>query len=136
MNNMIKFSEKEIEAIIQISNHKLLIDNPGHNPHLFDRFYRVWGDGETDGWIVSLEDHYGHVTRPVVVLNSEIESAIKFLAKLECIKRNDPIVSSAFETSPASELHALRLAVVGLAECVKILQREEHEEQKPKTIGT
>jgi hypothetical protein len=119
---MTKFSEKEAEAIIQIANHKLLINNPDHNLHLFDKFYRVWGDGETDGWIVCLEDRDGHVTQPVAVLNSEIESAIKFLDKLECIKRNDPIVSQAFEMSPNSELHALRLAVVGLAECVKILQ--------------
>lgn len=122
MGNMIKFSEKEVEAIIQIANHKLLIDNPAHNQHLFDRFYRVWGDVETDGWIVSLEDRNGHVTQPVAVLNLEVESAIKFLDKLQKIKRNDSIVSKAFEMSPVSELHALRLAVVGLVECVKILK--------------
>lgn len=121
---MIKFSEKEIEAIIQIANHKLLIDNPGHNPHLFDRLYRVKDDGKTDGWIVSLQDCYGYVIRPVAVLNLEIMSAIKFLDKLEHIKRNDPIVSQAFTMAPASELHALKLAVVGLVECVKILQSE------------
>ncbi len=122
VGNMIRFSEKEVEAIIQIANYKLLIDNPNHNPHLFDRFYRVWDDVETDGWIASLEDRDGHVTQPVAVLNSEIESAIKFLDKLQKIKRNDSIVSKAFEMSPVSELHALRLAVVGLVECVKILK--------------
>lgn len=117
-----KLSDKETELIIQIANQKLTRNNLNHQSHLFDKIYRLWNDKKYDGWVVSLEDHNDNVTPSVVVFNSEIEAAVKFLCKLEHIKRNDSIVAKAFEMSPGDEIHALRLAVVGLAKSVKILE--------------
>ncbi len=56
----------------------------------------------------------GNVTNAGIM----IKGAIMFLDKLELIIQNDPIVAKAFSLSPNDELHALRLAVVGLVRSV------------------
>lgn len=116
-----QLSDKEMKAIIELANHKLSANDPDHKSNLFNEPYRVWSNENEDGWRVSLQNEWD-VTCPVTVLNSEIESAIKFLDKLEHIKCSDPIVSKAFDMSPNDELHALRLAVVGLAKSVELLR--------------